>query len=406
MKNNRYKRIEELGWSMEILQNTTAMVVGAGALGNEVLKNLALLGVGNILVADMDIIEEHNLTRTVLFREGDIGRYKVDVAAERLKEMNPDIKVIPLVGKVQDVFGRGVYRKVDVVFGCLDNIQARIDINRYCYQTQTLLIDAGLRKLDGDVKIFANPFQVCLDCTLNEQLRETAWQRFSCLKLRHRGEDEEATIPTSPTISSIMAGLQVQLAIKYLHGAKIPVDYRMSVYGFIDEMNVSKMSFNPDCPTHNLYDPIIEENISQLPHRSDALTVGELLQIIKADLGETATISLDYDLISRLACNTHQTRRNILQKRGNLYVDEAECPDCIAEGLSSVHSLMREYFVNQLDGKESAHILNSTLEEIGTPLYQIFKVKAILDKEIVYRYYEISGDKERVFEMNENSSIK
>ncbi|MFK7904460.1 MAG: ThiF family adenylyltransferase [Chitinophagales bacterium] len=396
MKKNRYKRIEELGWSMELLQNTTAMVVGAGALGNEVLKNLALLGVGNILVADMDVIEDHNLTRTVLFREGDIGRYKVEVAAERLREMNPDIKITSVVGKVQDVFGRGIYRHVDVVFGCLDNIQGRIDINRYCYQTQTLFIDAGLRKLDGDVKIFAPPFDVCLDCTLNEQLRETAWRRFSCLKLRHRGEDEDATIPTSPTISSIMAGLQVQLAIKYLHGGKIPVDYRMSVYGFIDEMNVSKMSFNPVCPTHNLYDPIIEEDITQLPHRSDELKVGELLQIIKTDLGETATISLDYDLITRLACNTHQSRCHILRKRGDLYVDEAECPNCIADGLSSVHSLMREYFVNQLDGQETEHILNSTLEEIGTPLYQIFKVKAIVNDELIYRYYEMSGDKERI----------
>lgn len=394
---NRYKRIEELGWDMELLQNTTVMVVGAGALGNEVLKNLALLGVGNILVADMDTIEDHNLTRTVLFRESDIGRYKVEVAAERLKEMNPDVNVIPVVGKVQDAFGRGVYHHVDVVFGCLDNIQGRIDINRYCYQTQTLLIDAGLRKLDGDVKVFAPPFNVCLDCTLSEQLREEAWRRFSCLKLRQRNEDGRATIPTSPTISSIMAGLQVQLAIKYLHGAKIPADYRMSVYGFIDELNVSKMSFNPNCPTHNLYDPLTEVDITQLPYRSDELTVRELLQVIKADLGETATISLDYDLINTLACNTHQTHQSVLRKRGDMYVDEVECPDCIADGITSVHSLRREYFVNQLDGQESEHILNSTLQEIGTPLYQIFKVKAIQGEELIYRYYEISGDKERVF---------
>ncbi len=394
---NRYKRIEELGWDMNLLQSTSVMVVGAGALGNEVLKNLALLGVGNILVADMDTIEDHNLTRTVLFRDSDIGRYKVEVAAERLKEMNPDVNIIPVVGKVQDVFGRGVYHHVDVVFGCLDNIQGRIDINRYCYQTQTLFIDAGLRKLDGDVKVFASPFEVCLDCTLTEQLREEAWRRFSCLKLRQRNEDGRATIPTSPTISSIMAGLQVQLAIKYLHGGKIPVNYRMSVYGFIDELNVSKMSFNPSCPTHNLYDPLTEADITQLPYRSDELTVRKLLQLIKDDLGETATVSLDYDLINTLVCNTHQTRQDILRKRGNMYVDEVECPDCIADGLTSVHSLRSEYFVNQLDGQESKHILNSTLQEIGTPLYQIFKVKAVLDGELIYRYYEISGDKARVF---------
>ncbi len=397
MKNNRYKRIEELGWNMQLLQNTTAMVVGAGALGNEVLKNLALLGVGTILVADMDIIEDHNLTRTLLFRESDIGKYKVEAAAHRLKEMNPDVRVIPIVGKVQDVFGRGVYRHVDVVFGCLDNIQGRIDINRYCYETQTLFIDAGLRKLDGDVKIFATPFEVCLDCTLNEKLRENAWRRFSCLKLRTNDDIGGVTIPTSPTISSIMAGLQVQLAIKYLHGSKIPVNYRMSVYGFIDELNVSKMSFNNQCPTHNLYDPITEAHITHIPQRSDELTVRQLLQIVQGDLGATATIALDYDLITSLACNTHQKRQYILRKRGSLFVDEAECPDCIADGLPSVHTLRREHFTNQLDGKESPDFLNHTLEKIGTPLYQIFKAKAMHEGELIYRYYEISGDKERVF---------
>ena len=134
---DRYKRITELGWQRPILQNATVMVVGAGALGNEVLKNLALLGIGNVLVVDMDTIEDHNLTRTVLFRTADIGKHKAEVATKRVREIDENVKIRSFVNTVQTVFGMGVYKDCDIVFGCLDNIQARIDLNRYCYQTNT-----------------------------------------------------------------------------------------------------------------------------------------------------------------------------------------------------------------------------------------------------------------------------
>ena len=128
---DRYKRITELGWQRAVLQKATVMVVGAGALGNEVLKNLALLGIGNILVVDMDTIESHNLTRTVLFGKADIGKYKAEVAVKRVNEIDENVNIRAFVGSVQSVFGMGVYKDCDIVFGCLDNIQARIDINRY-----------------------------------------------------------------------------------------------------------------------------------------------------------------------------------------------------------------------------------------------------------------------------------
>ncbi|HJO81832.1 MAG TPA: ThiF family adenylyltransferase, partial [SAR202 cluster bacterium] len=62
---DRYTRLVELGWNMDLLRRGTVLVVGAGALGNEIIKNLALAGVGNVLVVDLDEIETHNLTRSV-----------------------------------------------------------------------------------------------------------------------------------------------------------------------------------------------------------------------------------------------------------------------------------------------------------------------------------------------------
>ena len=80
----RYDRHKLIDWfSQEDLESSHIAVVGTGAVGNEVLKNLALLGVGRIDIFDFDNIEIHNLTRTVLFTESDIGRSKVDAAKER-----------------------------------------------------------------------------------------------------------------------------------------------------------------------------------------------------------------------------------------------------------------------------------------------------------------------------------
>ena len=105
---DRYTRLRQLGWDMELLRTASVLVVGAGALGNEVLKNLALLGVGRILVVDMDRIEDTNLARSALFRPGDVGRLKAEVAAERVRDLNPDVAIMACTGTVQEAIGLGV----------------------------------------------------------------------------------------------------------------------------------------------------------------------------------------------------------------------------------------------------------------------------------------------------------
>ncbi|NMT19237.1 ThiF family adenylyltransferase, partial [Vibrio parahaemolyticus] len=76
---------------------------GCGAVGNEVAKNLALLGVGHIDLYDFDTIEIHNLTKSVLFRESDVGKKKVDVARKRLIELEPSVNVNAYHGDVWDL---------------------------------------------------------------------------------------------------------------------------------------------------------------------------------------------------------------------------------------------------------------------------------------------------------------
>src|SRR3954469_12624483 len=110
-KEGRFARLEAIEWwDQALLANARVLVVGAGALGNEVIKNLALLGVGQVVIADMDTVELSNLSRSVLFRESDEGKPKAECAARAAREIFPGINIHALVGNVLADVGLGWFR--------------------------------------------------------------------------------------------------------------------------------------------------------------------------------------------------------------------------------------------------------------------------------------------------------
>src|SRR5436189_5268599 len=119
-REDRFHRFKLISWwDQEKLKNAKVVVIGAGALGNELLKNLALLGVGNVLVAGMDRIENSNLSRSVLYRASDNGQLKATAAAKAAKGIYPDLKIQAFNGNVVYDLGLGVFRWADVVLGGL-----------------------------------------------------------------------------------------------------------------------------------------------------------------------------------------------------------------------------------------------------------------------------------------------
>ncbi len=178
---DRYSRLRLIAWwDQAKLARARILVVGAGALGNEVLKNLALLGVGHIYVVDFDRIETSNLTRSVLFRKRDCGRTKVAAAAEALAEMNPDTQVHGLEANVMTDIGLGMFRDVDLVIGCLDNREARLWVNRCCWKVGTPWIDGGIQEINGVVKVFVPPGGACYECAMTETDYRLINLRYSC----------------------------------------------------------------------------------------------------------------------------------------------------------------------------------------------------------------------------------
>jgi adenylyltransferase/sulfurtransferase len=186
------------------------LVIGAGALGNEIIKNLALLGVGNLLIADMDRVENSNLSRSVLYREADNGSMKATVAAQAAREIYPDVKAHAFNGNIVHDLGLGAFRWADVVLGGLDNREARLAINRNCYRVNRPFIDGAIESIDGSARVFV-PDGPCYECTMSAQDWKLLQMRRSC-NLLSRPEMEGGKTPTTPTVSSIIAGVQCQEA--------------------------------------------------------------------------------------------------------------------------------------------------------------------------------------------------
>ena len=152
------------------------LVVGAGGLGCEILKNLALCGIKNIFVVDLDTIELSNLNRQFLFRQKDIGKFKAEVACEFIKKKYPDINIKPSCKKIQE-FTDDFFRQFHIIIGGLDNVEARSYINQKVHdlvefdeegnpKPETVLpfIDGGTEGFRGQAKVIIPYTTSCFDC--------------------------------------------------------------------------------------------------------------------------------------------------------------------------------------------------------------------------------------------------
>ncbi len=262
INDDRYSRLELITWwDQDILKNARILVAGCGALGNEIVKNLAMLGVGNICVVDMDKVEESNLTRSILFRTEDEGLSKAQVICKRAKEVNSDINIKYFDGNIFN-FGLGVFKSFDLIIGGLDNREARLFINQSCWKVNKPWIDGAIEVLTGVARMFIPPDNACYECTMSEIDYRLINKRKSCMLL---GLDEinEGKIPTTPTIASIIAGVQVQEAVKYLHGREDLICLNGKGFIFNGNNNDSYLieyQRNENCPSHYTFEKSVKIN--------------------------------------------------------------------------------------------------------------------------------------------------
>jgi len=359
-------------WDREAVDQARVLVVGAGALGNEVAKNLALMGVGYIYVLDFDTIEAANLSRSPLFRESDSGRRKAEVAAARAKELNPNIHIQYQHGDVTTQLGLGVVRRMDVIIGCLDNREARLAVNRYAYWMNKPWIDGAIQELLGLVRVFVPGEGACFECSLTEQARRDLAVRYSC-PLLARQNILLGKVPTTPTIASIIGAMQSQEALKVIHNMPIEPGKVIHFNGMVNEMHTTAYRAREDCESHWIYG-----EVSELPLRTQTTTINDLLSIARSELGLEAVIDLDQELILALECPNCQTSEGVLQPISEVSFEAAHCPNC---------GVLREtQLTHTITGNEE--FLNRTLASVGVPPLHILRAYNAQE----YRFYELSGD--------------
>jgi ubiquitin-activating enzyme E1 C len=139
------------------------LIAGAGGVGSEIIKNLALLGIGSLIIVDMDLIELSNLNRQLLFHDSDVGKYKAEIAASKARELNPGIQVQFYTEKLQNLSNE-VYEDVDLYISALDNIPARVFLNQKAVLFKKPLIDGGSEGFFGHVQVVIPRVTPCLLC--------------------------------------------------------------------------------------------------------------------------------------------------------------------------------------------------------------------------------------------------
>lgn len=217
---DRYQRHSLIDWfDQKRLHEAHVVVVGAGAVGNEVLKNLTLLGVGNIHIFDFDKIEEHNLTRCVLFRDSDIDRFKADVAAEACRQIDPNIAIRSSIVDFWDGLTLKEISDSDAVMCCVDNFEARIRLNQLCLMTATDFYNTGIDSRYSSIEVYpfsTHPECACYECSLPPSAYGTIQKRYSCGGLR-KVAFEEKKIPTTAITSSIAGSVAVSMMLNRLN---------------------------------------------------------------------------------------------------------------------------------------------------------------------------------------------
>jgi len=378
---DKYDRLRLIPWwDQKKLSDAIIMVVGAGAIGNELIKDMALLGIGRILVVDMDRIENTNLTRSVLFRSSDIGAFKAQVAASNAMTINTDIKAKAFVANVIDDIGLGVFRRVNVVLGALDNREARLAINQACYRVNRPWIDGAIEVLNGIARVFVPPDGVCYECTMTELDWKLINQRKSCA-LISKTEVIEGKIPTTPTSASIIAGIQVQEMLKLLHADRGLPGLAGKGYifnGLTHDSYLVEYQLKNDCMSHETYDQIIEN-----PWSAKTTTLAEVIHTVKKDLGSSAVVDFDRNIVTALEC-TCGYGRSFYVPLHSLRATDLICPECgAAMKYNTIHGIV---------GDEG--FLDMFPYEIGIPLLHIVTGRL----GAVERHYEFSNDYDEVFD--------
>lgn len=364
----RYARHALIDWfDQDAIKRERLIVVGAGAVGNEVLKNLALLGVGELQVFDKDTIEVHNLTRSVLFRESDLGQAKATCAAARIAELDPSVRIRPCVGDFWTALKIAEVAAATAVFCCVDNFEARIRLNRLCAIAGTPLINVGIDSRFSVVEHF--PFTrsnrvPCYECGLPPSAYGEVAKRYSCGWLK-RVAYVERKVPTTILTSSAAASLAVSVYLRWVTGGRSAQTWRYfqdSFTGRTTRAVIERLDGCPGCAD------LLDDRLLVTAGRRVESTLREAL-----GASGIGTIRCSDRVITTVQCRRCELEPTLTIFDAADRYDETlmECPSChersrvvVMKDRFSLEELVRDFSGRSLPGKFVMACVNDDLQVI------------------------------------------
>jgi len=196
---------------------------------------LALAGVGHLTLVDQDTVELNNLHRQALYSFSDIRHPKVEVAADRLATLNPEVKIDAFADNVNEENVNSIIENSNCVVDGLDNMYTRYLLNRHCVERQIPFVFGGAIGLEGNVAVFKTPETPCLECVLP-------------------GVDD-STLPTCDTrgvlgaTTGIIGSLQALETLKLLARVNQKIESRLMIFDFAEsEFRSIELYVRRDCP--------------------------------------------------------------------------------------------------------------------------------------------------------------
>ena len=365
------------GFIQDRVSAAHVMVVGCGALGNEVLKNLVLMGVTHIVAIDFDVVEMGNLPRSVLFSKTDAEKHrlKVEVVAERLREMNPQVDIKTICGDIAYDVGLGLIRQMNVIIGCVDSRWARYCINRLSMRAGIPWVDGAINGLEGTARVFI-PGKNCYACNLGPEGLKDLARRMPCSGIIRR-QEQAGSAPTTSIVASIIGAIEVQEALKL-----IQADFGTSLCGrmfYYDGEHATVriadyQAYDDDCPEHEEWTPVrpTEVRVTQ--------TVSEALQQWAHEFGvlgakrqsraESVTLCLSNDCFVDYVSRRDNDERVSVMLPGRAVEAFVE-QSCALRGLPLSALYQHEYH----DIGSDFLYKHLTLAQLGIPQEDIVRVK-------------------------------
>ncbi len=209
------------------------LVVGAGGLGCPVLVNLVAAGVGNIKIADFDVVSESNLNRQFLYSPTDIDKHKGVIAKEKLSKQNPSINIEVITEKItaENIFLYG--KDVDVVVDCVDNVATRLLLNEFCLKEDIPLVEGAIFEFYGSLTVITRN-SPCLKC------------------LGYKEDTYKGVVGAVGATAGVMGALQATETIKILLGEKFIQGEILHYNGLNCTFDKIKMDIDKNCEHYKI----------------------------------------------------------------------------------------------------------------------------------------------------------